>query len=319
LIKRALETIVRSDGRIYDAVPLADGAVLAALGEGGAHLYAKGGAHRYTFACSAFNLVISDDGRRAIAVGPERVRRRLWHLDLSDGTTQPWCEADLSVFASSFDGRCWYVARGGAMECPVQLIDVQAAGFEARAQADKDAFWPTAMRRLADSLFVEESYLGSAGYQIYRLPALISVEQGDILSPRLTDAPQMIIGSEIPPVVHEPVFLVWEPQSGHSTLCGAPGTWSHPLDGRGARFTASGSWVAAILRSAELAWVACFRIGEAHPRFQHAFGVVPPVGPGPLVEGGVRIEGNRLAAWDDFGELVVVEMEERQLQMRISL
>ncbi|ATB29299.1 bpX6 domain-containing protein [Melittangium boletus] len=95
---------------IHDAVPLAGGRVLVALGELGARLLAPDGRCVAHFDVPAFSLVRSWHGDRALALAPRGELQRVSRLDLVRRRAEPWCDLRADAFAREYDGGLWFVA-----------------------------------------------------------------------------------------------------------------------------------------------------------------------------------------------------------------
>jgi hypothetical protein len=86
--------------------------MLVALGEAGARLLRPDGTALAHFDVPAFRLVPSVHGDRALALAPRGELLRVSRLDLSARRAEPWCEARVDAFASSYDGNLWFVSEG---------------------------------------------------------------------------------------------------------------------------------------------------------------------------------------------------------------
>lgn len=95
-----------------DAVFLADGRTLVALGEAGAVLLARDGRTIARIDEPAHRLVVSDTGDRAIALAPRGDVWRLARIDLGARRAEAWCETRLDAWAESYDGSIWFVGAG---------------------------------------------------------------------------------------------------------------------------------------------------------------------------------------------------------------
>lgn len=100
---------------VLDAAETADGRMLAAIGEAGALLLSRTGKVITHFAEPAHHIVMSDNGDRAILLAPRGEAFRLCRVDLVERRLQPWKDARFDVFAPSFDGMTWFVARESAL------------------------------------------------------------------------------------------------------------------------------------------------------------------------------------------------------------
>ncbi len=112
---------------IHDAVALADGRMLVALGEAGARLLTADARCVAHFDVPAFSLVLSMNQDRALALAPRGALQRVSRLDLGRRTAKPWCEVRVEVWAPEYDGDLWFVA----VEDTVMAVDALAEGFHA--------------------------------------------------------------------------------------------------------------------------------------------------------------------------------------------
>ena len=112
---------------VLDAVALPDGEFLVALGETGAVRIDARGQWRARFPVPAQQLVISGDGRSALALAR---RERVWRvsrLDLVRGRAEDLGMHEFEAFARSFDGIGWTVAS----DRRVQVLDTTRGLAEA--------------------------------------------------------------------------------------------------------------------------------------------------------------------------------------------
>jgi len=307
--------------RVRDVAPLRDGRVLVSLG-GSVRLYTPGGAPSFQFSCQAETLVCSSDGRRAIAVSGVSRLRQLTRLDLHEGIARPWCEVEIEVFARTFEGRLWYVATEGS---PVMGIDTEAPGFEIATRGEKEMFWPVFLRPLPDQLYLMSTSLGAEHVELYQLPSLALVGGSLVPKPDIDFPGEWICGELIPPTVVEPVLLVDDPRTGKSRVCGPKGTWAYPFEGRSVGFDASGAWAGVLLRHQAHTQVVCFHLRDRRPVWSYTFatrleGSILTTFPlNPEKHGGVRIEQERLAAWDSSGQVVIFNLAEHRLEMELRV
>jgi hypothetical protein len=112
---------------IHDAVALAEGRMLVALGEMGARLLTADGRCVAHFDVPAFELVLSVNQDRALALAPRGQLRRVSRLELGRRTAKPWCEVRMDVWAPEYDGDLWFVA----VEDTVLAVDALAEDFRA--------------------------------------------------------------------------------------------------------------------------------------------------------------------------------------------
>jgi hypothetical protein len=112
---------------VYDAVALAEGRLLVALGEAGARLVTAEGRCVAHFDVPAFSLVRSVNHDRALALAPRGQLQRVSRLDLGRRTVKPWCEVRVEAWAPRYDGDLWFVA----VEDTVLAVDALAEDFRA--------------------------------------------------------------------------------------------------------------------------------------------------------------------------------------------
>lgn len=101
---------------LFDAVPLADGEFLVALGEAGAARLDARGRRLVHFDTPAHRLVISADGTSALALAPRERVWRVTRLDLSGRATVDLGLHAFDAFADRFDGAGWTVGVGRSMQ-----------------------------------------------------------------------------------------------------------------------------------------------------------------------------------------------------------
>ncbi len=116
---------------VHDAVFLASGKTLAALGESGVRLLSREGRELAPFDVPATRLVISDSGASALALAPRGDVWRISRIDLATRLADSWCDARLTAFAEDFDGSLWFAADGDEL----LLLDTRAKRLE--------SFWHT--------------------------------------------------------------------------------------------------------------------------------------------------------------------------------
>lgn len=107
---------------VLDAVPLPDGELLLALGEGGAVRLDARGRRLAHFAVPAHQLVIADDGGSALALAARDGVWRVSRLDLVAGRSVDLGMHRLTAFARRFDGVGWSVG----VDNRVDVLDVQS-------------------------------------------------------------------------------------------------------------------------------------------------------------------------------------------------
>lgn len=135
---------------ILDACELPDGKLLLALGELGAWLITRDGRVAARFSEPAEKLVLSDHGDRAILI----VRRgdvcRLARLDLLTRRARHWCDVELDELCDSYDGATWFVSRGGA----VYAIEATAAAWQHAWHVEEQGAQVVSLARDAASLSI---------------------------------------------------------------------------------------------------------------------------------------------------------------------
>jgi len=94
---------------LEDVRVLPDGGHLLALGEGGVVLAKEGTRAPMRFPVPAHHLVLSHNGRRALALARRERSVRVSRIDLVSGKVDDWFSADLRFWAGEFDGATWSV------------------------------------------------------------------------------------------------------------------------------------------------------------------------------------------------------------------
>lgn len=97
---------------VYDAATLPGGRVLVALGELGVRMIGRDGRTVAHIDQPASRLVVSDHGTRALAIASRGQVQRIARLDLIERRGAHWCDAELDVAATTFDGDLWIATRG---------------------------------------------------------------------------------------------------------------------------------------------------------------------------------------------------------------
>ena len=110
--------------RIEDAHALPDGGHLLALGEGGVVLAREDGRAPLRFPVPAQHLVVSHNGRRALALARREKAVRVSRIDLVTGKMEDWFSAELRFWADAFDGATWSVVTEGRL----MVLDATAQG-----------------------------------------------------------------------------------------------------------------------------------------------------------------------------------------------
>jgi hypothetical protein len=112
---------------VPDALLLANGRMLVALGEVGVRLLTRDGRTVTHFDQPADKLVISDNSDRAIALARRGQVWRLSRLDLISWRSEDWCDTQIDAFAPNYDGSLWFVGAKGDF----YAIDAHSKSFEA--------------------------------------------------------------------------------------------------------------------------------------------------------------------------------------------
>lgn len=92
---------------IHDAVRLADGHYLLALGEGGAVRVNARGRQVAQFPIPAYHLVLADGGQRALALAQRDASYRISRIDLTAGKVADWLSLPLRFWSERYDGVTW--------------------------------------------------------------------------------------------------------------------------------------------------------------------------------------------------------------------
>jgi len=109
---------------LEDVRALPDGGHLLALGEGGVVLAREGGRAPLRFPVPATHLVLSYNGRRALALARREKQVRVSRIDLVSGKVEDWFSAGLDFWAGEFDGATWSVVANGRL----MVLDATAPG-----------------------------------------------------------------------------------------------------------------------------------------------------------------------------------------------
>ena len=107
-----------------DVRALPDGGHLLALGEGGVVLAREGGRAPLRFPVPATHLVLSYNGRRALALAWREKQVRVSRIDLVSGKVEDWFSASLDFWADEFDGATWSVVASDRL----MVLDATAPG-----------------------------------------------------------------------------------------------------------------------------------------------------------------------------------------------
>lgn len=154
---------------VHDAVLLPNGRMLVALGEVGARLLTRDGRTITHFDQPAEELVISDNGNRAIALARRGEVWRLSRLDLVAWRCEDWCDAQIDAFAPTYDGSLWFLGAQGDF----YAIDAQAKGFEGLWRVPAAGVEVLSVARSESSCsFVTADERSELEEWIYRLPLL---------------------------------------------------------------------------------------------------------------------------------------------------
>lgn len=157
---------------ILDACELPDGKLLLALGELGAWLITRDGRVAARFSEPAEKLVLSDHGDRVILIARRGDVHRLSRLDLITRRASHWCDVELDELCDSYDGATWFVSRGGA----VYAIETDAAGWQHAWHVEERGAQVFSLARDAASLsilFIDQSPEHRVEVWRYELPKLV--------------------------------------------------------------------------------------------------------------------------------------------------
>lgn len=111
---------------ILDVAWLPDGKMLLAMGEAGLLFLSREGKIIARSNEPAEELVVSDDGSRAIGIARRDSVSRLIRIDVLARNATYWCDATITAHTPNFDGSVWCVANGA----DVFVIDTLAKGFD---------------------------------------------------------------------------------------------------------------------------------------------------------------------------------------------
>lgn len=114
----------RGSRSVEDAVRLAGGRYLVALGEAGVDLLDARGERVAHFDQPAHRLVAAHHGAHAIALARRGEAWKVARLDLARRRANAWCDLRLHAFAERYDGGLWFVAR----EDEVLALDCRSPG-----------------------------------------------------------------------------------------------------------------------------------------------------------------------------------------------
>ena len=131
---------------LEEVCALPDGVHLLALGDGGVVLAREGARAPLRFPVPAHHLVVSANGRRALALARREKAVRVSRLDLVSGKVEDWFSAPLQFWAHEFDGATWSVvaderlmvldatAQGQAVLWQVSDLPGMVIGFERQGE-----------------------------------------------------------------------------------------------------------------------------------------------------------------------------------------
>jgi MoxR-vWA-beta-propeller ternary system domain bpX6 len=102
----------RGSAQISDAVLLPSGSCAVAMGEVGLKLFTRDGRTKAHFDEPADRIVVSENGSKIITMGRRGAVWSLSRVDVLSRKATPWCHAEISGFATNFDGATWYVVCG---------------------------------------------------------------------------------------------------------------------------------------------------------------------------------------------------------------
>ncbi|WP_166887826.1 bpX6 domain-containing protein [Massilia sp. CCM 8734] len=107
---------------IHDARALPDGDYLLALGESGVVRIGRDGVQLAHYPVPAAHLVISHNGKRALALMARERTYRVSRLDLISGAVSDWLTLELTHWSLDYDGVSWNVA----LERRLAVLDTSA-------------------------------------------------------------------------------------------------------------------------------------------------------------------------------------------------
>jgi hypothetical protein len=116
----------RGSAQISDAVLLPSGSCAVAMGEVGLKLLTRDGRTIAHFDQPADRIVVSENGSKIITMGYRGAVWSLSRVDVLSRKATTWCHAEISRFATGFDGATWYVVRGQdlyAIDATSQRLD----------------------------------------------------------------------------------------------------------------------------------------------------------------------------------------------------
>jgi len=208
---------------LLDVCALPDGGHVLALGEGGVVLAREGGRAPLRFPVPAQHLVVSENGRRALALARREKAVRVSRLDLVSGKVEDWFSAELQFWTREFDGATWSVVANDRM----MVLDATAPGQSVLWQIGDLPGSVIGFEREGD----HEALLMRTGASVeqwrYQLPArrLLAREQAylpehvlDILPDCERNTPLLVAG----PDGRDSGVLLLEPGRGHIDIAIRP-------------------------------------------------------------------------------------------------
>ena len=135
---------------IADAVRLATGRMLFALGEAGVLLTTADGRPLAHLKVPATHLIPSDTGHRALALVRRGQLTQVHRLDLVRRRATPWCEQPIDRFASTFDGWRWFVS----LQSTANVLMLDVTGPRPEIEWSTGTRHPQLIGRSAEHLFV---------------------------------------------------------------------------------------------------------------------------------------------------------------------
>lgn len=112
---------------IFDAHLLPDGKIALALGEAGVKILSRQGKTIAHFDQPTEKFVVSDFGTKAICLTRRGAIYRLAKIDFAERRAAYWCDAEIEIYAPTFDGNLWFIAK----KDEVYAVDANSKKFEA--------------------------------------------------------------------------------------------------------------------------------------------------------------------------------------------
>ena len=213
---------------LHDVRALPDGGHLLALGEGGVVLAREGNRAPLRFPVPAAHLVVSHNGRRALALARREKAVRVSRLDLVSGKVEDWFSANLQFWAGEFDGATWSVVADNRL----MVLDATAPGQSVLWQVGDLPGKVTAFERQGEHEALLMRIDDAIEQWRYALPArrLLARERAALSETILTVLPDcddddpFILEMAEPDRDHAlPRLRVWGPQANHVIAA-----WPHP-------------------------------------------------------------------------------------------